>query len=146
MKKSMISLFTDHPDMYVVDRLNFNKLMNQGALLKLNELEGSLDPSFAADKMVWGKSEEDLEEYLYGIDISDSPIFNNVQITGTVKIAVIRIDAANQENAFKLMKWLIELSQAQNEGFGTINKIPSIRIRLPAIELGCSRKTSFHAG
>ncbi|KKI93476.1 hypothetical protein WQ54_04395 [Bacillus sp. SA1-12] len=107
-QKSVVTLTSDKSDVYVMDPDNFELLMTNEMFLPLDELEPSLKENVEADKLVYATSPEDNAEHLYGIVVSDTRFFEGVQVNDEKKIAAIRADSKNKENALKL---LIELTK-----------------------------------
>lgn len=107
IQKSMITMIDDKSDLFILDRDNFSKLAKQEAFLPLEEAAGEairplLDTDAAvAETLEPGLNEEDEqpEEHVYGIDLSDTPIGETLGITGNEFIAAIRATAEHQQNA-----------------------------------------------
>ena len=108
--KTMVLFAAADVDLFVLDRANFEKFGKQGAFMKLDELSGSLDigSESARNKTCALKAENDDKEYVYGIDVTDSPIFSESGIEGKEKIAAISIRAKRGDKALELLGLLLE--------------------------------------
>ncbi|WP_135553840.1 J domain-containing protein [Paenibacillus cymbidii] len=107
-QKSMISLMEIKPDLYLVDKANFSKLLNQGAYFPMDELE-SVVKALPEDKIYKGKGPDDTSEHIYGIDVTGSSLFDGVRIAGSKeKIAVLRFDTKRKENAYRMIEWFVQ--------------------------------------
>ncbi|MGM7723920.1 DnaJ domain-containing protein [Metabacillus sp. Hm71] len=107
-QKSVVTLASDKSDVYVMDSINFEQLMTNEMFLPLDDLEPSLKENVDPDKLIYATSPEDNAEHLYGVVVSDTKFFNGIQVNDEKKIAAIRVDSNNKENALKL---LIELTK-----------------------------------
>jgi len=105
-QRSVITLMTEKPDLYIVDRPNFDRLAAQGAFLPLDEWFGTL----AAGQAVPAQSEQDESPRAYGVLITASSLMEElgIQDGSTEKIAALRFDAERPENAKRFMEWLLE--------------------------------------
>jgi len=99
-QKSIISLMNDQSDVYIVGEENFDQLMK---LEVFQPLEPSLKDQLQEDALIYAKSPEDESEQLYGVVIDDSTLFEGMEVKENRKIAAIRVDADNKENAMKLI-------------------------------------------
>jgi hypothetical protein len=109
---STIKLMDSDVDIFIMDSYNFNIFVNQGLFLSLDQLDESLKNKITNKRFISRKVEEDSKERLYGIDITNSDIFDQVDIISNEAIAMIRIDAKNQENA---MKWLEKVAESTDK-------------------------------
>lgn len=105
-QKSAVTLATSKADVYIMDARNFERLVGSGMFQPLDEM----DLSLKEDKLIYAKAEEDTSEHLYGVEITDTPIFNGVKVRGDKKIAAIRIGAKHKDNALKLISGLAKKS------------------------------------
>ncbi|WP_407271394.1 hypothetical protein [Radiobacillus sp. PE A8.2] len=93
------------PDMLIVDRYQFELYAKQGMFLPLEEI--AIGQNIASEQLLYAKTEDDPEEHLYGIDISNHRIFNGINLDGE-KIAVISEGSEKQDNAVTLIKELVK--------------------------------------
>lgn len=109
-KRSVITLMTEKPDLFIVDRVNFDRLALQGAFLPLEEWfdVNTMDSS----RIVKGQREEDDAPLGFGIRIGADRVFQELGIAdggGRERIAALRFDAANPGNAARFAAWLVHL-------------------------------------
>lgn len=96
-------------DVIIIDKSNFNKVVTQGVFANLDDFLDKIDINKGLNKDLMLKIEKngDTEEHLYGVDVSDCPIFEESKIKGTEKIVVIRSNTKNLDNARKFIEALI---------------------------------------
>ncbi|MBU5440646.1 hypothetical protein [Paenibacillus sp. MSJ-34] len=106
-QKSMITLMTEKPDIYITDQYNFERLRDQGLFLRLDELESSLK-SLDDSAVYRYRAEGDESEHIYGIDMSDIPFLNDIPVSAAKeKVVTVRTDAPNKANALAFIQKLI---------------------------------------
>jgi len=106
-QKSALLLATEKPDVYIMDLEIFQLHVKTGMFLPINQSSLTADGESSKDRLHYAKSEEDTEEHLYGVEITDESLFNGVMVDNEVrKIAAIRIDAKNKQNAIDLIEKL----------------------------------------
>jgi len=94
MQKSMLVLMTDKSDVYIADKVNFDKLATQGGLIPLD------GDGFPVGVQLKSKTEDDTSERVYGIDLSGSALMKALGIQGSTEfIAGIRINAKHPDQA-----------------------------------------------
>jgi hypothetical protein len=101
-QKSVLTLMDDEFDIFIMDSENFHKL--QGLYQPLDQIEDALINRLDSDQLVYAKAEGESKKHLYGVDITNSDIFEDVNFASTEKIATIRTNAKNFENAIKWIK------------------------------------------
>lgn len=99
-QKSIITLMNDQSDVYIVGEENFDQLMQ---LEVFQPLEPSLKDQVQEDDLIYAKSPEDESEQLYGVVMDDRTLFEGLEVKKNRKIAAIRVDADNKDNAMKLI-------------------------------------------
>jgi len=99
-QKSIITLMNDQSDVYIVGEENFDQLMQ---LELFQPLEASFKDQLQEDDLIYAKLPEDESEQLYGVVIDDSTLFEGLEVKDNRKIAAIRMDSDNKENAMKLI-------------------------------------------
>jgi hypothetical protein len=99
VQKSFILLATEHPDIYILDKTTFNTMLRQNALTNLDSWKSDMSATHSADQLITGKRADDTEAHLYGVDLSDDPIWKTINVPQNDKIAVLRINPKNPENA-----------------------------------------------
>ncbi len=103
-QKNMLNLITEIPDVYITDSFNFELLTKQGAFLKLDDWSNGLP----AERLITRQAENDDRSYVYGIDLSDAPAWEQLQLYGTKeRIIALRFDTENAENSLLFVKRLL---------------------------------------
>lgn len=106
--KAVVIMAAGDVDVFVVDKKNFEVYTNQGAFIDLANFAKENNVNVEKNKEFIVKSHEDTEAHLYGIDVSGSPLLNDIKLpSGEKKIAAIRLNAKHKENAERLMKLLV---------------------------------------
>lgn len=104
LQKNVIMLMSEKPDVYIADNHNFNSLLFQSAFLPLDDLAGQ----FPADKLLRGKTEQDETIRVYGIDVSDSPLFAKWGILDKGERFIgLRYDTERPEQALAFIRKLL---------------------------------------
>ncbi|MEK0316575.1 J domain-containing protein [Cohnella sp. 56] len=94
LQKSMLVLMTDKSDVYIMDKINFDKMAPQEGLLPLD------GENIPGKDQVKSKTEKDTAERVYGVDLSGSPLLKELGVQGTDEfIAGIRATAKHPEQA-----------------------------------------------
>ncbi len=104
-QKSVLTLMSDQSDVYIMGEANFEQLMK---LEVFQPLGTTLKGKVQGENLIYGKSPADESEQIYGVVINDNTIFEGLEVKDTKKIAAIRADADNKDNALNL---LIELTK-----------------------------------
>ncbi|MCF2945054.1 DnaJ domain-containing protein [Paenibacillus tarimensis] len=104
-QKAVIQLATEDPDVYIMDRSIFDWMVRNDILTSLDEYTSGewreILPSGAALK---ASTQEDPTEHVYGIDLSSSPMAEQLPLHRKELIVGIRIDAGNKDNALHLIE------------------------------------------
>lgn len=104
LQRNVVLLMSERPDVYITDVHNFNSLMFQSAFLPLDDIA----EQFPADRLVSGKTEQDETTRVYGIDVSDSPLFAKWGILDKgERIIGLRYDTERPEQAITFLKRLL---------------------------------------
>ncbi|MBB6730951.1 J domain-containing protein [Cohnella zeiphila] len=106
LQKAMIVVMEDKSDLFVMDKANFEKLAPQGAFVPFDTLTepeaATLAQSGAAVK---SKTEDDTDEHVYGIDLSQTAIGKELKISGSTEyVAAVRINAKNPDSALAFIR------------------------------------------
>jgi len=104
-QKSVITLMSDQSDVYIVGEENFEQLMQ---LEIFQPLEPSIKDQVVEDQLVYGKSPADETEQIYGVVINDTSLFDGLEVNESKRIAAIRVDSKNKDNALKFITKLQE--------------------------------------
>lgn len=109
LQKSTITLMTEKPDLFIMDRGNFQRLGNQGLFVKLDELdlashEALSDPNIA----IRAQTEDDSKEYLYAIDITEAMIDNFPNLGREMVIGLTFHADENKDKAIQFIEYFLE--------------------------------------
>lgn len=105
LQKAVLILSTEHPDVYIMDREIFEWIGKQDMLLNLdNDVSGELKPLMKDGVAVKLKTNEDTEEHVYGIDLSNSALVDQVPLYKESMIIGIRLDSKNPDKAKEFIK------------------------------------------
>lgn len=103
LQKAMISMAADKPDLYIMDKGNFEKYGKQGAFISLEGAQGLAN--VAKEKRKALELEKEGSQWV-GIDVSDSPALKSLNLPAGERIAAIRVNAVKKDNALKALQWL----------------------------------------
>lgn len=103
-QKNQVTIATEKPDMYIFDRNHFNNFVEDGAFVQLDALESAVPE----DKELLLKQEVDGQAHMYGLDVSDANLFSGMAIEKDEKIAVIRGNAQQEDNALELLEAVLK--------------------------------------
>jgi hypothetical protein len=106
-QRSVVTLATNDIDVLILDEENFNVL--QDAYQPLDRIEEVLEQQVDNEKLVYVQKEGDDEERLYGVDITNSAIFEDTGIIADKKIATLSSSAVHEEKA---LQWIEEIAIA----------------------------------
>jgi len=112
-QKLMVMLGSQTGDLYAFSKEEFEKIVEQGGFLPLDDFINENKDLIDQDKLekykvTYVKNEtEVVEEHYYGIPISDLKLFNNTGYDVSDKIIGIMAYSRNQENAFEVLKWIL---------------------------------------
>ncbi|WP_138753214.1 J domain-containing protein [Paenibacillus sinopodophylli] len=105
LQKAVLVLATEHPDVYILDKGIFEWVGTQGVLINLDDdVNGDFKPLLKDGLAMKLKTEDDTEEHVYGIDISNSALVDQVPLYKENMIIGIRADSKNPENARTFIK------------------------------------------
>jgi hypothetical protein len=99
VQKSFAILATEHPDVYILDKSTFKTLLAQNALTNLDSWKSTLSTDHSTGQLITGTQANDTEAHLYGVDLSDDPIWKAIGLPLNDKIAVLSTNVKNPENA-----------------------------------------------
>ena len=101
VQKSQVTLATARPDVFIFDLHHYNAFQDSDLYLKLDQFK---DNPKVKDRLMLHQGEDDDQEHVYGIDLTDHELFADMPIAEEDKIFIIRTDAAQPENALKLLE------------------------------------------
>ncbi|OPX45380.1 hypothetical protein CLHUN_07500 [Ruminiclostridium hungatei] len=122
-QKALVMIAASDIDVYLVNKYAFENYAINGAFmalddiakdndidvsksdyLKLRAVEEWEEPTISGDKPREVKKYADTEPKLYGIDVTNSEFFKDLNIIGPEKILVLRVEPKNFELAMKFVK------------------------------------------
>lgn len=106
--KAMAVIAAGDIDVFILDKVNFERYVNQGAFMSLDDLVEKLGIDKDKNKEYIIKSESNPEPHLYGIDITNSSFFKDAKVVGKEKIAAIKFNAKHYDNAVEMLKLLLK--------------------------------------
>lgn len=104
-QKAFLSIAYDKTDVYIMDAANFERYGKEGVYLKLDGLPG-LSGSIPDGKRRLLRKDDDPAPVWYGVDITDGAALKDLNLPAGDKIAAVRYDAKNKDNALKALEWL----------------------------------------
>lgn len=103
LQKNVVLIMSERPDLYITDPHNFNSLMVQSAFLPLDDIADR----FPERLWVRGQAENDDAPHIYGIDVSESPLFEKWGVIDKGKrIVGLRYDTERLDNAIAFVQKL----------------------------------------
>ncbi|GIP52133.1 MULTISPECIES: molecular chaperone DnaJ [Paenibacillus] len=104
-QKAMAVVATEKPDVYILDENSFNWLGGGGALMNLDSVaNGVLKPLLKEDNLIKGREEEETEEHIYGIRVTDSPLAKQLPLAMQDMIITLRYESENQDKAIHFIE------------------------------------------
>lgn len=91
-QKGILTIMTEKDEIYFLDQKNFDSLAKQEAFKKLDELPGWSSLRVPQDRLVSSATEDDPTLVAYGVDVTDNPLFKDVEMTGERVIMAIRAE------------------------------------------------------
>lgn len=95
-------------DLYILDKVNFDKFAQQGGFISLDEFAAKAGIDLTKNKDFTAKVEDNSTEHLYGVDVSGSSAIKQAKISGKEMIAAIPVNTKKQELAAKLIEYLLK--------------------------------------
>ncbi|CAM3634502.1 hypothetical protein COLU111180_00320 [Cohnella lubricantis] len=109
IQKSIVSLLDDKSDLFILDRANFDKLVNEDLFAPLETLPGDSAALASSDAAVKTSTIDDPAERAYGIDLSDTPLADDMDLEGSTEyIAAIRADTEHTDNAVAFIEHYLQ--------------------------------------
>ncbi|MFB5660408.1 hypothetical protein [Alteribacillus sp. HJP-4] len=90
-----VVLMKNEPDIYITDKTHFDIMTEMDVFYTIDSEEAFVQ-ELSNDSLMWNPDDE---EEIYGIDVSDSSLFHDSPVGGAEKIASIRGDSNNVEDA-----------------------------------------------
>lgn len=108
-QKAMAILATERPDIYVMDDATFEWIGKSGIFKNLDEETENKWKSWVSEatalKVI---NEDEQKEHVYGIDVSDNELFNQLPLYKEKAILTIRDDSENMDKALKFVEHFIQ--------------------------------------
>lgn len=108
IQKNSITLMNERPDIYIMDLHHLQIFADNPPFFPLDDIYHEAGGNLDSDRLYFLQKTDDESERLYGIDITGSHIFDDLLLEGQEKIATIRTDAKNKENAVHLLRAVME--------------------------------------
>lgn len=105
IQKSRIELATSQPDLYIFDLHHLDLFMEEGVFFSLDEFRNE---PHTEDRWHQYKLKDDEEMHIYGLDISDLDLFTGSAIESFEKVAVMRLDAKNEDNTLEFLHTILQ--------------------------------------
>lgn len=103
LQKSVITLMSERPDIYIMDRANFERVAKQGLFIPLEGIYmGGNDVLADKGNILYLRAEDDTKEHAYGVYLRNMP--DMIPGLGYEMIAGITVHSENTSNALKFMK------------------------------------------
>ncbi|NMA66932.1 MAG: DnaJ domain-containing protein [Clostridiaceae bacterium] len=93
-------------DVFIIDKAQFDRFAQKGAFEKLDELAEELKIEEHGIKVHRVKTEDDEQEHIYGIDLTQNAALKECGIEGEEIIGAIRINSKHRDRAISLIKYL----------------------------------------
>lgn len=93
-------------DVFVLDKDNFTRYAEGGAFASLDQLAQEL--GMDKEKCYTAKTQDPVEEHIYGLEAGKSDLLKNIQAASEEKIVAISARTKNYEKASKLVQMLIK--------------------------------------
>jgi len=107
MQKAMILVAAGDIDVFIVDKVNFDRYVVQGGFMKLDDFAAQFN--VPEEKQYKSRiEEEDKKDYIYGFNVLDSKILKDATVTGKQMIAVISVKVKNYDYAVKFIELLLK--------------------------------------
>ncbi|MNJ46101.1 hypothetical protein D3C77_412240 [compost metagenome] len=108
-QKAMAILATERPDIYVMDDATFEWIGKSGIFKNLDEETQDNWKSWVSEatalKVI---NEDEQKEHVYGIDVSENALFNQLPLYKEKAILTIRDDSENMDKALKFVEHFIQ--------------------------------------
>ncbi len=108
-QKAMAVVATEKPDVYILDENSFNWLGGGGVLEQLDtEANGVLKPLLTDSNLMKGRAEEETEDHIYGIKVTDSTLAKQLPLAMQDMIVTVRIGSKNKDKAIHFIERYLE--------------------------------------
>lgn len=108
-QKAFTVIATERPDIYITDQTTFEWVGNMGAFKSLDEeVAGRWKSLVTEENTLKLVNEEDQKEHIYGIDLSDNPLFNELPLYKDKAILTIRDGGSNIEKSVQFIEHFLQ--------------------------------------
>ncbi|WP_062049461.1 hypothetical protein [Bacillus sp. JCM 19034] len=104
LQRRQIVFATEKPDMYIIDQNHFDLMIGMDAFQPIIGLSDELIAEIDESRLYYYQGELDDDEYLYGIDISGSAVFDSIDMIAEEKIVTVRFNADNKSNVLSFLE------------------------------------------
>lgn len=109
MQKASAVVATEKPDVYILDKNSFQWIGGSDVLESLDEeVEQELKPLVDDSLLIKGTTEDNPEEHIYGIKVSDTELAKQLPLFMEDMFITIRLDSDNKDKAVHLIKRYLE--------------------------------------
>lgn len=109
IQKAVLAIMTEKADVYIFDKNTFAQLSAQGLLQPLDHaVEGVLEPLISPEQLMASRTEDDTEEHIYGIDLSNNQTLSGLAMYGDERIVGIRSASEHADNALLFIQRMLE--------------------------------------
>lgn len=93
-------------DVFIIDKEQFDRFVQHGAFEKLDKLAEELKIEESGVKVYRAKAEEDEQEHIYGIDLTQNAVLKECGIEGEEIIGAVRVNSKHRDEAISVIKYL----------------------------------------
>lgn len=107
-QKGILTIMTEKDEIYFLDQKNFDSLAKQEAFKKLDDLPGWSSLQVPQDRLVSSSTEDDPQQFAYGVDVTDNPLFKDVEMNGERVIMAIRAEEEEWPKTMELASRILK--------------------------------------
>lgn len=107
LQKALVTLISEKPDIYVMDRFMFEYIGGQDVLMKLEDIP-ELSEAVGSELGLKLNTEANPAGAVYGIDLSESQLFKDLPLMKEDLIVGIRQGAERSDNAIRFIKQYLD--------------------------------------
>ncbi|GMQ62924.1 hypothetical protein [Vallitalea maricola] len=96
-------------DVLILDKEQFDSLVLQGSMLPLDQVFSEDELNNLNDRLLKSKSEEDTNEQIYGIDVTDNEKIKTVMVGDSEKVIGVVSNTLKIEESKKVIKWFLDM-------------------------------------
>ncbi|MCT4687801.1 hypothetical protein [Vallitalea sp.] len=96
-------------DVLILDKEQYNFLLLQGSMIPLDKVFSEDELNKLTDRLIKGKSEEDTNEQIYGINVTDNEKIKTVMVGDSEKIMGVVSNTLKIEESKKVIKWFLDM-------------------------------------